>query len=98
MHGYVHGQCAVTAKCDMRCCPCCWDCCYAMSVHYINMYIICQLRSILKKRNLNAHPPIRALKIPQDEREDVILSDLEYPCFEVARDPFKGALTACEIT
>ena len=58
-----------------------------------NIYILCMLRSILKKKNFNAHPPIRALQIPQDEREDVIPSDLEYPYCEVAKDPFKGALT-----
>ena len=43
---------------------------------------------------LNAHPPIRALKKnKQDERANVIPSDLECPYFEGARDPFKGALT-----
>ena len=46
-----------------------------------------------EEKNLNARPSIRASENPQDEREDVIPSDLECPYFEIARDPFKGALT-----
>ncbi len=63
-------------------------------MQYINYVHTMHVTIDSEEKKLNAHPPIRALKIPQDEREDVIPSDLEYPYCEVARVPLKGALTA----
>ena len=65
----------------------------ALLVQYIKYVQTMSVTIDSEEKKFNAHPPIRALKIPQDEREDVIPSDLEYPYCEVARDPFKGALT-----
>ena len=50
--------------------------------------------TINSEKIFNAHPPHPCIKNTRDERADEILSDPEYPYCEVARVPFKAALTA----